>query len=71
MVLSATFNNISVGGLLGFFQVFFFFLFNWWWNSDKTTDLWQGTDKLYHMMFYRVHLAMSWIRTHNVNGNRN
>jgi hypothetical protein len=38
--------------------------------QEKTTDLSQVTDKLYHILLYRLHFNMIRIRRRNLSGNR-
>ena len=64
MVLSTTLNIIQLYRGAQFY----------WWRKrehpEKTTNLSHVTDKRYHIMLYRVHLAINRIRTRNVKGDR-
>jgi hypothetical protein len=59
MIFIVTFNNISAMSWLSVLLV------EETGVPEKTTDLSQGNDKLYHIKLYRVYHIMNEARTHN------
>ena len=55
MEFNATFNNISITS---------------WWRKPENPEKINDIHKLYHIMLYKVHLAMIRIQTHNVSDDR-